>query len=323
LSNNIELRTTELRLTGKTPRIKKGGMWRGLVRNYQLYVFLVPTLLYFAIFHYGPMYGIQIAFKNFLASKGITGSPWVGFTHFERFFNSADFWTIIKNTISLSFYELIVGFPIPIILAIMLNQVANSRFKKWVQTITYAPHFISVTVIVGMLFILLSPRTGVMNTLLAWFGMDPIFFMGSEGWFKTIYVLSGVWQNAGWSTIIYLAALTAVNPDLHEAAVMDGANKLQRIVHIDIPSIMPTIMILLILQVGNLMTVGFEKVYLMQNALNIGSSQVIQTYVYEMGLLDAQYSYSAAIGLFNSVINFILLISINAFAKRMKQSSLW
>jgi putative aldouronate transport system permease protein len=162
-----------------------------------------------------------------------------------------------------------------------------------------------------------------MNTLLAWLGMDPVFFMGSEGWFKTIYVLSGVWQNAGWSTIIYLAALTAVNPDLHEAAVMDGANKLQRIVHIDIPSIMPTIMILLILQVGNLMTVGFEKVYLMQNALNIGSSQVIQTYVYEMGLLNAQYSYSAAIGLFNSVINFILLISINTFAKRMKQSSLW
>lgn len=284
---------------------------------------LLPTMIYFIVFHYMPMYGVQIAFKKFIAVEGINGSPWVGIEHFERFFQSAQFITILKNTMVISLYELLVAFPIPILLALMLNQVNNTRFKKLMQTVTYAPHFISVVVIVGMLFLFLSPRNGLLNSFLGLFGIDPVFFMGSPEWFKTVYVFSGVWQNAGWSTIIYLAALTAVSPDLHEAAIMDGASKRQRVWHIDLPSIMPTIMILLILNIGSFLSVGFEKVYLMQNSLNLSSSEIIQTYVYKTGLLSAQYSYSTAVGLFNSIINFILLISVNLLSKKMKQASLW
>lgn len=297
--------------------------WKRIQRHYQLYLFLLPTILYFLIFHYFPMYGVTIAFKDFIAVKGISGSPWVGFEHFERFFSSYKFSTVIWNTLLINLYELFIAFPIPIILALLLNQVTNEKFKKLVQTVTYAPHFISVVVIVGMLYLFLSPRNGLINQLIVWLGGEPIFFMASPEWFKSIFVLSGVWQNAGWSMIIYLAALTSVSSDLHEAAIVDGASKLQRIWNIDLPSIMPTIMILLILNIGSFMAVGFEKIYLMQNSLNIGSSEVIQTYVYQTGLLSAQYSYSAAVGLFNSVVNFILLIGFNQLAKSMKQASLW
>lgn len=295
----------------------------GVKKNWELYLFLFPTLLYFFIFQYLPMYGLQIAFKDFVAVKGIRGSDWAGVEHFVRFFNSYQFWILIKNTIYINLYQVLVAFPIPIIMALMLNQVNNVRFKKTVQTVTYAPHFISFVVLAGMIYLFLSPRNGLVNSILALFGVEPVFFMGDPVWFKTVFVFSGVWQTAGWSTIIYLAALTGVNPDLHEAAVMDGASKLRRIWHIDIPGIMPTIMILLILNVGDFMTVGFEKVLLMQNYLNIESSEVIQTYVYKVGLLNAEFSYSAAIGLFNNVINFILLILINHTAKKMKQTSLW
>nr|WP_248930898.1 ABC transporter permease subunit [Paenibacillus hamazuiensis] len=292
-------------------------------QNYELYLFLIPTLAYFILFHYVPMYGVQIAFKNFIAVKGISGSPWVGFDHFERFFASYQFMTVLRNTLGISLYELLVAFPAPIALALLLNQVTSERFKKFVQTVTYAPHFISVVVVVGMLYLFLSPKHGLVNIALQGLGMEPIYFMAKAEWFKTIFVFSGIWQNLGWATIIYLAALSGVNPDLHEAAVVDGATKVQRIRHIDLPSIMPTIMILLILNVGHMMSVGFEKVYLMQNQLNVDSSEVIQTYVYKSGLLNAQFSYSAAIGLFNSVVNFILLITVNQLAKKMKQASLW
>lgn len=291
--------------------------------NYELYVLLLPTLVYFAVFHYWPIYGVQIAFKQFIAVRGITGSPWVGFDHFERFFQSFQFWTILRNTVELSLYELLVGFPAPIVLALMLNQATSRRFKRFVQTVTYAPHFISVVVIVGMLNLFLSPRNGLVNQVIAYLGGTPVYFMAEPEWFKTIYVFSGVWQNVGWSTIIYLAALTAINPDLHEAAVVDGASKWRRIWHIDLPGIMPTVMILFILNMGSFMTVGFEKVYLMQNALNADASEIIQTYVYKAGLLNAQYSYSSAIGLFNSIINFVLLGSVNLLARYMKQTSLW
>ncbi|WP_372516754.1 ABC transporter permease [Paenibacillus silviterrae] len=294
-----------------------------VLRNYELYLLLFPTLLYFIIFHYIPIYGVQIAFKKFIASKGISGSPWVGFEHFERFFRSDQFLIVLKNTLGISLYELLVSFPVPIVLALMLNQLASEKFKKFVQTVTYAPHFISVVVVVGMLKLFLSPSTGLVNQIIALFGGESIFFLASVDWFKTLFIFSGVWQNAGWATIIYLAALAGVNPDLHEAAVMDGANKLQRVRHIDLPSIMPTIIILLILNIGHFMSVGYEKVYLMQNPLNLNASEVIQTYVYKTGLLNAQFSYSAAIGLFNSVVNFILLITVNQIAKRMKQTSLW
>lgn len=294
-----------------------------MLSSYQLYLLLLPTMVYFVMFHYIPIYGAQIAFKNFIAIKGIAGSDWVGFDHFTRFFQSYQFWTVLKNTLGISVYELLVAFPAPILLALLLNSLTSERFKRFVQTVTYAPHFISVVVIVGMLGIFLSPNNGIINEVIKAFGGDPVFFMGSAGWFKTIFVFSGIWQNIGWSTIIYLAALTSVNPSLHEAAVVDGATKVQRITYIDFPSILPTIIILLILNVGNFMAIGFEKVYLMQNSLNVDSSEIIQTYVYKVGLLNAEYGYSTAVGLFNSVINFVLLITVNWTAKRLKQNSLW
>ncbi|UUZ85259.1 ABC transporter permease subunit [Paenibacillus sp. P26] len=303
-------------------RKKKTALYK-ILQNYELYLFLLPTILYFLVFHYIPMYGVQIAFKNFIAVKGFTGSPWVGFEHFERFFESYQFVTVLRNTLGISLYELAVAFPAPILLALLLNQVTSERFKKIVQTVTYAPHFISVVVVVGMLYLFLSPKHGLVNQILPALGVQPVFFMASPDWFKTIFVFSGIWQNLGWSAIIYLAALSGVNPDLHEAAVVDGATKLQRIRHIDLPAILPTIVILLILNVGSLMSVGFEKVYLMQNQLNIDASEIIQTYVYKAGLLNAQFSYSAAIGLFNSVVNFILLVAVNQMARRTKQASLW
>lgn len=297
--------------------------WSKIRKNYDLYLLLLPTVIFFIIFEFGPMYGVQIAFKRFVAVQGIFGSPWVGFSHFERFFHSFQFWNIIENTLLLSLYQLAIGFPVPIVFALLLNQIAHAPFRKWVQTVTYAPHFISTVVVVGMLFIFLSPRNGLVNLLLKQFGRDTVFFMASPEWFKSIYVFSGVWQEFGFSAIIYLAALAGVNPELHESAIMDGATKLQRIRLIDLPGIMPTIVILFILSMGNFTKIGFEKVYLMQTALNIPSSEIIATYVYKIGLLQAQYSYASAIGLFNSVITFVLLIVFNMLAKRLGQASLW
>lgn len=296
---------------------------KGLRLHYQLYLLFLPTLIYFILFQYVPMYGVQIAFKDFMATRGITGSDWVGFEHFERFFQSFQFWTLIQNTAGLSLYGLAVGFPIPIVLALLLNQLSRQRFKRFVQTVTYAPHFVSTVVIVGMLTIFLSTSSGLINHLIVALGGEPIFFLGSPEWFKTLHVLSGVWQGAGWGAIIYLAALAGVDPGLHEAAIIDGASKLQRIRYIDIPSIMPTIIIVLILQFGSIMSVGFEKTFLMQNALNLDSSEVISTYVYKTGLQGAQYSFSAAVGLFDSVVNFILLIGVNRMARRLTATSLW
>ena len=303
------------------PGKKKRKNWRKAKINWQLYLLLTPAFLYFIIFKYVPMYGLQIAFKNFVASKGIFGSEWVGFDHFVRFFNSHYFWTLIKNTLGINLYALAL-FPISIIVALSLNELRDGRFKKTAQTITYAPHFISVVVFVGMIIAFLDPSTGIVNNFLQALGFEPINFMASPAWFKTIFVWSNEWQNLGWGAIIYLAALAGVDPQLHEAAKVDGASRMQRIWHINIPSIMPTIIILLILNMGNMMSIGFEKILLMQNPLNLQSSQVIQTYVYEAGLLHGQYSYSTAIGLFNSVINFIILITFNRLARKTG-TSLW
>ncbi|MBD2847178.1 sugar ABC transporter permease [Paenibacillus sp. IB182496] len=291
--------------------------------NWQLYLLFLPTLAYFLIFQYGPLYGIQIAFKDFSAVRGITGSPWIGFEHFERFFGSYQFWTLLYNTIELSLYGLLVGFPVPIILALLLNQLGHERFKRFVQTVSYAPHFISTVVLVGMMFVFLSPNSGLLNQIIVAFGGDPVFFMARPEWFKTLFVFSTVWQSAGWGAIIYLAALASIDPGLHEAARIDGASKLQRIRHIDLPGIMPTIIILFILEIGKLMTVGFEKAYLMQNSLNIDSSEIIQTYVYKTGLLGAQFSFSTAVGLFDAVINFMILILFNRLSRRISETSLW
>ncbi|WP_245837377.1 ABC transporter permease [Virgibacillus phasianinus] len=304
----------------KKPKKKKN---RKILQNWQLYIFILPAFLYFFIFHYIPMYGIQIAFKDFVPSLGIWGSEWVGFEHFTRFFESYYFWDLLKNTLGISVYELIVGFPLPIILALALNEVKDGLYKRTVQTVTYAPHFISVVVMAGMIIAFLSPATGIVNHFLVLLGFDPIPFMSDPDWFKTVYVFSGVWQSTGWGTIIYLAALSGVDPQHHEAAIVDGATRLQRIWHINIPTLVPTMVILLIMNVGNLLAMGFEKILLLQNPLNLESSNVIATFVYQAGLLDAQYSFAAAVGLFNAIINAILLITVNQIAKKRSETSLW
>ena len=294
-----------------------------LQKEYQLYLLILPTILYIFIFNYVPMYGIVIAFKDFVATKGILGSPWVGFEHFQRFFQSPQFWLLIKNTLGLSLYSLIVGFPMPIILALFLNQTTNRRFKRIVQTVTYAPHFISIVVMAGMIFIFLSPTSGLINNILKIFGNEPVFFMGDPKWFKTLFVSSGVWQGVGWGAIIYLSALSGVNPELYEASTVDGANKWHKLWHIDLPSIAPMIVILFILNAGQIMNIDFQKAFLLQNSLNLDASEIISTYIYKVGLLSAQYSYSTAIGLFNTIINVILLLSVNYLAKACGETSLW
>lgn len=303
---------------------KKGHKFQRLLRkDWQLWALALLPIVYFLVFHYYPMYGVQIAFRDFRPDLGITGSPWVGFQHFQRFFQSAQFWVLIRNTLSLSFLQILLAFPIPILLAILLNQMKNERYKRFIQTVTYCPHFISTVVMVGMLYIFLSPRNGLVNNIIQFFGGDPIFFLGSEGWFRSTFVLSGIWQNAGWSAIIYISALASVSPDLYEAAQMDGANKWQLIRHIDLPGILPTIVMMLIMEMGKVMGLGFQKAYLMQNSLNLETSEIIATYVYKVGLIDAQFSYSAAIGLFNNIINIILLITVNHIAKKTTNNSLW
>ncbi|MCM3782640.1 ABC transporter permease subunit [Neobacillus mesonae] len=296
---------------------------RSWTKNWELYLLFLPVIAYFIIFHYIPMYGVQIAFKDFIANKGISGSPWVGFEHFERFFDSFYFWRIISNTLGIGIYELIVGFPIPIILALMIHELRTGKFRKFVQTVTYMPHFLSTIVMVGIIMMFLSPVSGLVNVVISLFGGEPISFMTEPGWFKSIYVWSGVWQTMGWSSIIYIAALAGIDPQLHEAARVDGASRLRRIWHINIPGIAPTIIVLLILNMGSILGVGFEKVFLMQNNLNMESSDVISTNVYRSGILGAQYSFSAAVGLFNSIVNFIMLIIVNRIARKVSSSSLW
>lgn len=292
-------------------------------RDYQLYLLALPAILYLFIFNYIPMYGVQIAFKDFVAVKGIFGSEWVGLKHFERFFYSYQFWNTMKNTIGLSVYQLIASFPISILLALLLNQVRHKRFKSLAQTVTYAPHFISMVVLVGMLSMILSPRTGFINYIIQFFGGEPRLFMGEPESYKNIYVWSGIWQNTGWASIIYIAALSSINPELYEACRVDGANRLQQIQHVDIPGIMPTAIIMFILEMGKMMNVGFQKAYLLQNPLTAQSQEIISTYVYKVGLLNTQYSYSAAIGLFNTIVNIILLVAANNISKKLTQNSLW
>ena len=294
-----------------------------LIASRQLYAFILPAFLAFFIFSYIPMYGVMIAFKDYIPTLGVWGSPWVWFKHFQRFFDSYYFWDLLKNTIGISVYSLVVGFPLPIILALALNEIKDGPLKKFSQTVTYAPNFISTVVMVGMILAFLNPSTGIINHVVQFFGMEPIAFMENPRWFKTVYVLSGVWQGTGWRSVIYLAALAGVDTQLHEAAVVDGATRLQRIWHINLPTIRPTMVILLIMNVGSVMNLGYEKILLMQNPLNMESSNVITTFVYQQGLLEAQYSYAAAVGLFNSAINAILMISVNKIASKLGESSLF
>lgn len=296
---------------------------KNIRKNWILYAMMLPVVIYYIVFAYAPMYGVQLAFKKYKIKLGIMGSPWVGLEHFKRFFNSYNFSLLLKNTLGISIYSLLVGFPIPIIFALLLNYIKNKHLKKTVQMVSYAPYFISTVVICGMLTIFMNPDTGVFNTILQAFGMQPVDFLSKPQWFKSIYVWSGVWQGMGWSSIIYISALSGVDYEMHEAAIVDGATKIQRILHIDLPSIKPTIVMMLILQLGSLMNVGFEKVFLLQNTLNKQAASVISTYVYEVGLLNSDYGYSTAIGLFNSVINMILLVGANWFCKKFADESLF
>ncbi|WP_291291255.1 ABC transporter permease subunit [Enterococcus sp.] len=316
------METTTIREPVSTQKSKIKEVKTKIKKSRQLYLFVLPAFLIILIFSYGPMYGVIIAFKDYMPSLGILDSPWVGFKHFQRFFDSYYFWDLMKNTLGISLYSLIVGFPLPIILALALNEIKDGPFKKITQTVTYAPNFIAVVVMVGMVIAFLSPSTGIINHFLDLIGVGRINFMTDPRWFKTIYVLSGVWQGTGWGSVIYLAALSGVDTQLHEAATIDGASRLQRVWYINLPTIMPTMVILLIMSFGSLMSVGFEKIILMQNPLNMESSNVIATFVYQQGLLDAQYSFAAAVGLFNSLINSILLILVNGIAKRLSDSSL-
>lgn len=310
--------TTGDPLTRRSP-----SLWSRIVRHWQLYVLLAPAIIYLIVFKYWPMYGVQIAFRNYNPIDGFMGSEWVGLEHISRFLHSFQFTRVFFNTIAINILGLVFGFPVPIILALLINKLGSRRLKAFIQTVLFSPAFISTVVVVGMLFVLLSPRSGLVNNLIGLAGGTPVNFMNEEGWFRPIYVLSDIWQNAGFSMIIYLAALAAIDPSLHEAARVDGANRWQRMWHIDLPGIRPVISIMFILAVGNLLNIGFEKALLMQTDLNLGASQIIQTYVYDVGLKSAQFSYSAAISLFNSVLNMILLLVFNQVAKRAGQTSLF
>nr|WP_231581343.1 ABC transporter permease subunit [Domibacillus enclensis] len=288
------------------------------MQNYLLYLFLLPAVLLTFVFKYVPMYGAVIAFKDYSPMKGIWGSDWVGLQHFQSFLTSPNFLDIFMNTLKLSFYGLVLGFPIPILLALMLNQVRRQRVKKNLQLILYAPNFISVVVITGMLFIFLSPN-GMVNTMITLIMDKPVAFMTEPEYFRSVYILSGIWQAAGWSSIIYVAALANVDPQLHDAATIDGASLLQRIWHIDLPTLKPVMAVLFILAAGGIMAIGFEKAYLMQTDMNIPSSEILPTYVYKVGLQAGDYAYSTAIGLFNSVINLFLLIFVNFVVKRLNE----
>lgn len=296
---------------------------KSVARNWRLYVMCAPAVIFFILFAYKPMYGILIAFKNFSMRKGIMGSPWVGFENFARLFTSYWFPVILKNTLTLSILSLLLGFPIPIILALLLNEVKSNRFRKTFQTISYAPHFISIVVLCGMVTLFVSPTSGIVNKFITMLGGEPVAFLQEPGLFKWVYVLSGVWQEMGWGSIIYFATLSGVDKSLIEAAEMDGASRLQKIWYINVPVLVPTIIVLLILNCGSLLGVGYEKVYLLQNATNVSASEVISTYVYKVGLEQSDFSFGTAAGLFNSVVNSIILIAANAISNRATQTSLF
>lgn len=296
---------------------------RDIRLNHTLYLYLLPAVLVIFLFHYIPIYGIQIAFRDFRPARGILGSEWVGLKHFLRFFKSYQFGSLIMNTLSLSAMSIILNFPFPIIMALLITQIKSKRVQRIAQTVTYMPHFISTVVMVGIIIMFLSPNSGLYGNLIKLMGGIPENLMANPRLFRPIYVITDMWQHSGWDSIIYIAALSSVDTQLYDAAMVDGASRFKRIIHIDIPCILPTVVILLILRVGGVMSVGFEKAFLMQNTLNITTSEIISTYVYKIGLQKLQYSYSAAIDIFNIVINFILLMSVNAISKRISDTGLW
>ena len=304
--------------------IRGSAFKRNFIRDWRLHVFMLLPLVYLLVFRYYPMFGVQIAFKDFIAAKGIWSSTWVGFKHFQTFFSSYQFGRVVSNTIILSIYELIAGFPLALFFALILNTVRNQRFKKIVQTITYIPHFISTVVLVGMMITFFSPVVGAYGFFSQMLGHGyPQAVMGVTGTFRHFFIWSGIWQSLGWRTIIYIAALSNVNPELYEAAEIDGASRWKRVIHIDFPCVLPTAAILLILNFGGIMSVGLDKVLLMQTPLNLVESEVISTYVYKVGLQSGgNFSYATAIGLFNSIINLVLLLAVNRVSRKMSSGEI-
>lgn len=296
---------------------------QSLKKHWILYLLLVVPLVYIIIFAYTPMVGLLMAFEDYRPTRGIFGSKWVGLKHFKRFLTMPIFTTLLKNTIVISLYSLVAGFPLPIILALAINEVRSTKLKKVVQMVSYAPYFISTVVMVGILMQFFSVQFGPVNIVRRMMGMPAINFMGEQSMFRSIYVWSGVWQGSGYGAVIYIAAIAGIDPQLHEAALIDGANRFQRLCHVDIPGILPTVVIMLIMNCGSIMSVGYEKIYLMQNSLNTSVSEVISTYVYKVGLQEAQYSFSAAVGMFNSVVNFLLLVLVNGISRHVSETSLW
>ncbi|QLG38078.1 ABC transporter permease subunit [Paenibacillus sp. FSL W7-1088] len=309
-------------------RLKPAGKWssmkKELVRNRYVYLMLVPVVAYYLIFSYGPMYGLLMAFQeSYSPVKGILAGEWVGFDNFTMFFESYYFWRLIKNTLILSFYSIVFGFPAPIILALLLNEVRKKWFRSTVQTISYMPHFISVVVVVGMLKTFSALDGGLFNVIRDFFDLQPIMFLAEKDMFRPMYILSNIWQGAGWASIIFLAALSGIDPQLYEASKIDGAGRWRQLLHITLPGIMPTIVIMLILRMGAVMNADFQKILLMQTAPTYETSDVISTFVYRSGILEGNYTYSTAIGLFNGVINFALLIMANAISRKLNSTSLW
>lgn len=309
----------------KTIKTSKFDKWKTTLI---LTLMMLPAIIYVAVFHYLPLFGLVIAFKDYNSYQGIFGSPWTamsGFKHFYNFITIPDFWKIVWNTVSLSFVSLFFGTVLPIGFALLVNEIRNKTYRKVVQTISYAPYFISIVVVIGMLTDFTGTEKGIVNKIITAFGGTPVAFMEKSEWFVPLYIISGVWQGLGWSSIIYIGTLSNVDLSLHEAAVLDGANRWQRLIHINVPTILPIMTIMLIMNIGNLLNVGFEKVYLMQTAGNLSKSRIISTYIYELSLQSniAQFSYATAIGIFNSVINIILLVVSNKISKKLSETSLW
>lgn len=298
-------------------------LWKILNRDKYLYLMLIPVAVYFILFKYAPLFGEMIAFKNYRLADGIWGSEWVGLEQFRKLFTSREFFTVLRNTLLLNLYNLVFAFPVPIVLAVLLNEVTKSGYKRVLQNLLYIPHFISWVVLGSIVIALLSPSTGVVNHILGWFGIEPIYFMASTFWWPVSFIMSGIWKEAGFGTILYMAAMSSIDPTLYEAARMDGANKLRQIWHVTLPGIRSTAAILLILKVGQMMDVGFEQVYTMKNPAVTKVAEVISTFVYTRGIENLQYSYTTALGLFQSVVALILVVSVNRIIKAMGENGLW
>ena len=298
--------------------------WKNTIKKEKHLWFLVlPGIIWYLIFAYAPMFGLAIAFQNFSPFKGFAESQWVGFMWFEQFFRSQFFWRLIQNTLLLNFYNIIFSFPVPILLALLLNEIRQSWYKKAAQTISYLPHFVSTVVVVGMITNFLSPVGGIVNLMIEKLGGGSINFMIKPEWFRPLYIMSEVWQGAGWGSIIYLAALSGIDTQLYEASIVDGANKWKQLWHISIPGILPTIIIMLIMNLGHILSIGYEKIILMYNTSTYETADVINTYVYRRGIVSGEYSFGTAVGLFQSVINFVFIIAANRFSRKMTEVSLW